>query len=504
MQTQLSVSVSVTEAALLTGKSERWIRSLSKDAIHAVDTVVGRGGNAGLAYRIPLEALPADAQLKYYAKEAAQGGLADGTADILAYRERYGDDGLRELLERQQAVMTIKGIRAAGGVKVRSQIEALAEQLDVSARTIYRWETLYETEGVKGLMRKGRSDKGESRAMCLEARRHVWEMYLTPQRRTGEGALANLREYAANMGAGACENCPYREGSSNRDALLGTDDIQHFPVCDQAGGGIIAPESRYSINRAIAQLTDEEKTYMRRGRKAWEAEHMYKITRKKPDLINLCWFGDHHQMDAWFADADGKPVRPWLTLWYDIGTGYPVGKALVLTPNSQSIAESHVRAVADKSSSPVWGAPVYVYTDNGRDYRAERFEGGSIVEYSLGDLNDGVGKKTIYQMLGVSVVHAKAYHGWAKPVERWFRTLEDRYMREYNTYCGNCPENRPENFDKTLKAITERGELPTMDDLFDALNNKIIPAYINTPHDGYGGETPAERYARLPRARDEH
>lgn len=110
---------------------------------------------------------------------------------------------------------------------------------------------------------------------------------------------------------------------------------------------------------------------------------------------------------------------------------------------------------------------------------------------------------SVMQTLRIKVVHAQAYHGWAKPVERFFRTLEERYCRQLKGYCGGRPEDRAENFDKSLKHWTEKGELMTLDEFADTFANQILPAYHAHPHSGYGGETPAARYARLPKARSE-
>ena len=88
-------------------------------------------------------------------------------------------------------------------------------------------------------------------------------------------------------------------------------------------------------------------------------------------------------------------------------------------------------------------------------------------------------------------------------MERFFRTLEERYCRQLRGYCGGKPGDRPENFDRALRYWTEKGELMSMDEFVDVFQNEILPAYHSHPHGGYGSETPANRYARLPKARSE-
>jgi putative transposase len=494
--------------------TERAVRKhIESSALPAEKQPTGRGGNSGISYRIPVAALPPEAQLVYY-QEAGKSQAGDRVmdADLVTYREKYGPKALDELLRAQRMVLIAKGIRESAEGQVQKRLDALASENGTTMRTLYRWEKQFAESGLKGLMKKERKDAGQPRTMCLEARRYMWEQYLGPNRRTQEQLLRMARDKAEIEGAKACANCPFREGSQAR-AAMDAETLEHYPACDCAGEGMIPPSNRTSVNRIIEQLTPAEKAYMRQGRKVWEAAFMFKNQREKPNQVNLCWFGDHHQFDCFVVDTKGRAIRPWVTLWYDIGSGEPVGYCLSECPNSQTIMEAFTRAVAEKRNSPICGLPVYVYTDNGKDYRAERFEGGKFIEISLGDLNekvrmatmgaDGVGTESIYSLFDVQVVHAKEYHGWAKPVERWFRTLEDRFIREIPGYCGNSPKSRPENFDRTLKALLERGELLSMDELFARFRDEMIPMYNETAHEGYDGQTPAWRYANLPKARNE-
>ncbi len=509
----MQASVDVGTAASLMGVTERTIQKrVAASDLPALKERGAKGGGAGgELLRIPVDALPPEAQLKYF-EMAGKSDSAAMDADLVSYREKYGDKELTHLLTRRRLVLIAKGIRENNCGDVQKRMEALAKENNTTMRTIYRWEQAYAADGLKGIMKQPRKDAGEPRTMCLEARRYIWSEFLQPNRRTQETALRKTRDRADIEGPKACENCLFREGSAAR-AQLSADDLPHFPACDQAGNGLIVPPNRSSVSRVIAQLTPAEKAYLREGRKKWEADFMFKNKRTKPEEVNLCWFGDHHQFDCFALNQKGKPVRPWLTAWYDIGSGQMVGHVISECPNSQTIMEAFTRAVAQKRSSNVCGLPVYVYTDNGKDYRCERFEGGRFTEVNLGDLNekvrmssmgaDGIGTESIYSLFDVQTIHAKEYHGWAKPVERWFLTLEHRFIRELPGYCGGKPSERPENFDRTLQRLTERGELLTMDELYEKFTREMLPMYNESPHDGYGGQTPAWRYANLPKARND-
>ena len=506
-------TVDVKTAAELMGISEQAIRKqIANSSLPAQHVKCKRGGMDGEKLLIPVEALPPAAQLKWFEMLGRESGMTAMDADLVSYCELNGEDALEELLKARRMVTIAKGIRETCVSGMQKKLEALAKDNGTTLRTLYRLEKRFEESGLQGLMRKPRRDAGDPRSMCGEAKRRIWEMYLQPNRRTQETVLRLMLDQAKIEDKAACDNCRFRDGSAAR-AELTIDDIDHFPVCGQAGDGMIVPPNRSSVSRVIAQLTDAEKTYLRVGRKKWEADYMYKAKRTKPEQVNLCWFGDHHQMDLFVVNSQGKPIRPWLTGWYDIGSGRLVGRVLSECPNGQTIAEAFMRAVARKKNTDICGLPVYVYTDNGKDYRAERFEGGKFVDISLGDMNEtvrmstmggnGIGVESMYSLFDVQTVHAKEYHGWAKPIERWFWTLEHRFIKELPGYCGSNPSERPENFGRTLQRLLERGELLSMDELQDRLLNEILPMYDASPNEGYGGMTPADLYRTLPKARTE-
>lgn len=493
--------ISVELAARLLGRTPRLLRQKIADGEVEAERVSGVvGGDGGIVYRVPLDALPYEAQILYYSGMSEQAHAE--AADLVGYKARYGEEALGELLKQQQAVLAAEGLRKAGGRGVQAELARLAEEYGTTLRTLYRWEKGYAAQGLNGLMRKGRSDAGMPRTMCLESRRQVIAEYLTPERRAQDTILRHVRQRARELGPGACEHCPYRRGSDNRDALVGTGELKHYPECDRAGQGILVPDNRSAINRVIASLSPEEKTYMRVGRKAWEAAHMVKATREKPKAVNEVWFGDHGQFDVFCIDHDGHVVRPWLTGWYDAGSGCLVGWTISTNPNSRTITQAFVRAAARKEGNHFRGVPKMVYVDNGKDYRCEALEGGTIRTRELGQLDRDIGSNPLYEALQVQVLHAKAYHGWVKPIERFWRTIWEGYCRELPGYCGGSPDKRPENFERTLQKLALSGQLLTLDELAYQFQNVILPAYHNEPHSGYEGRKPIDLYDLLPRARD--
>jgi len=95
-----------------------------------------------------------------------------------------------------------------------------------------------------------------------------------------------------------------------------------------------------------------------------------------------------------------------------------------------------------------------------------------------------------YAALEIKHTHALPLHPQSKPVERFFRTVCDRFSRLWATYCGNSPENRPDGVEKRRDA----GEGPDLAEFIKAFGAWVEDDYNHRPHTGQGmdGKTPAE------------
>ena len=229
---------------------------------------------------------------------------------------------------------------------------------------------------------------------------------------------------------------------------------------------------------------------------------MQKTKRIKPTMVNEVWFGDHHKLDLFVLDEQGNLVRPWMTAWMDACSRRFVGWELTLEPNSDTVADSFCRAAVYTKGSDVSGLPCAIYIDNGKDYRSQRFEGDRIVESDLGTLNaEFCEQDGLLRAMGVAVHHALPYRGWSKDVERAFGTLED-FVRECPGWCGDSPEERPEDNGRILRKLNERGELMTFETFAECFAEQLLPKYDNhiSAEDGL---SPAQRYAQAEKARSD-
>lgn len=489
-------------AASLRGVSERSIRQQIETGKISASEVTGiQGGASGSAYAIKLSEILESATLEnrmvwYESQSMLEANVT--SADLATYQAASGDQGILRLAEREKAVFALDGI-LNGSVRGRgAEIEALAARIGVSSRTLRRWHTAYKDGGLAAIMEKTeRRDKGKTRSMCQLAQDWV-EVRMCDNRKFPQTLILDrLREKEQELADGACDVCLYCEWSAARAALK-PEELVEYPMCQQAQGRMIIPANRYAVNRFVETLDKAQLMYARRGKRAWEAAYMQKTKRAKPTMINECWFGDHHKLDLFVEDENGRLVRPWMTAWMDACSGAFVGWELTLEPNSDTVADSFARAAVYTIGSEFYGLPKMIYIDNGKDYRSTRFEGDRIVETELGRLNADFCEKGMLQTLGVGVIHAKPYRGWSKNVERAFGTLE-RWIREFPGWCGDSPEQRPEDNGRILRKLQESGKLMTFETFARCFAEQVLPAYH--AFKGSDGLSPLEIYEQGNRAR---
>lgn len=494
-------------AATLLGISDRGLRKrIAKGQVAAQDVAGEKGGGlAGKSHALNLNEIlmqttPEQKMLWY----ESQSGLAAtvSAADLATYKAAFGEKGIAELAERQQAVMALDGILNSGEYGKRTAaIDELAKKNGVTSRTLRRWHAAYKTGGLAAIMDKvERKDKGKTRSMCQLAQDYI-EAQMGDNRKFPQTlVLERLRERAQELGENACDCCVYCDGSSARRALKPAQ-RDAYPICQMAEGHMVIPANRYAVNRVVAAIPDAQLTYARRGKRAWEAAYMQKTMRVKPDKVNEVWFGDHHKLDLFVLDENGNMVRPWLTAWMDACSRKFVGWELTLEPNSDTVADSFCRASVRTISSDVHGLPRAIYIDNGKDYRSQRFEGDRFVEDDLGLLNAEFSEKDgLLRTLGVAVHHALPYRGWAKDIERAFGTIED-FIREFPGWCGDSPEERPEDNGRILRRMKERGELMYFETFAKCFIEELLPKYEN--HIGEDGLSPNQRYHMAEKARSD-
>lgn len=274
--------------------------------------------------------------------------------------------------------------------KDRTDLAArIAASMGISTRTIFRWVQAWRDRNYKALCNTTRSDKGMSRTVSKEVQDTVKKLYLSKARYTALEVF--------NMAG---------------------------PLAESRGERL----SYSTVRRTIGTIPKATCAYYRETKKTFTDKFEVKIKRGKPDAINEFWCGDHHQLDIFVKNRNGKADRPWLTGWQDLCDMSITGYTLSFQGNALTIMQSFINGVAEKPEPdyPMCGVPQNVYVDNGKDYLSADFE-------AL--LND----------LGVDMTNALPYRGSSKPIERFFRTLESQCISKLPGYCGSNPQKRPDD-----------------------------------------------------------
>lgn len=490
--------LTTAEVATLTDQALMTVHRKIQRGEYSVVAAASPHGQGGKQYMVDITNLPESAQMRYIAQMEGV-----GEADIVSYQQRYGDIGISAVLARRNAVLECKIIERDGKGNITARKNALAARIGVTLRTIYRWRDAYDARGLAGLMDKTeQSNKGKPKSMCLFAQDFVKANLYSAAKHTNRSAYEKLRRLAAELDVHACSRCPHCDGSIARRELGLQGRAQEYELCDRPGEGLIIPESVSTLNRYAQTIPADELAYARYGNRYWEAKYMPKTQRTKPEKINECWFGDHHMFDLFVVDDDGRIVRPWMTAWSDAKSGAFVGWCITTNPNSTTIAETFVRAIAKSSFSPFYGVPAAIYIDNGKDYRSKRFEGDRETEHVIGRLNEQLSQTALLKVLGVNVIHAQPYKAWSKIIERLFGTLEGRYIRDLPGWCGGRPDQRPEHLTRAyLEKQAERGKLLTLAQFERVMREQIIPAYHAEHFDNE--QSPIEIYESGEKARND-
>lgn len=354
-----------------------------------------------------------------------------------------------------------------------------------SARTVRRKLAQFEREGIMGLTRKIRTDKGLSRALNTAAREFIWGAVLPKHASYGAYSTRDIfrlhdeerRWRADKAGKPLCpvERAHYARYVDPEGCLVPSAQL---------------PKASYkTFCRQVAQIPELVKAMARQGDEAYRNAEL--ISYRDLECIRPLQFVvmDHRVLDIFCLIPERgawKLGRPWLTAAIDMRTRKWLAWVVVETPSSASIA------TVLKTTFLEWGLPESCYWDNGRDFRALRFEGRRERSRSVEAIKGLPEKWTgVLETVGVRVHHALVRNARAKLVEPAFNAISnlDRTLPEY---VGNKPGARPERFDKMLQeheawVAGKRDSTPfrTLDQISD-LYSKALEDLNERPHTGEG------------------
>lgn len=420
--------LTVPEVMKQTGEAERTVRWKVQTKVYTGRyEEKGRGGFGGQSLKILLSSLP----------PAAQVAILEDRGVLIARRGDHWekvsavkrDEAIRRL-EILTAFEAYEKVNCKGRTKARQEFCAIWNEKNpsqkVSERTLKNWERAKREFGRMGLV-PDYGKRAEKNQISPEAWDYFRQLYLQQQKRSVADCYRDLLSIAADY--------EWRIPSLRR------------------------------VQQMAKEIPNAVIVYQREGPDAFLNTCQSSIKRDWSGVpANTCWMGDHHRLDLFVKNANGRGVtRPWLTAWMDARSWKIVGWQLCWTPSGESILTSFRQGALE----PTIGLPQEIYIDNGKDYASKEFAGTG---YRTRKSNEGDIKiKTTLETLGVGVTFAIPGNARAKTIERFFGTLSKQFAKRFVTYCGSDNKERPEQ----LSLILKTGLVPTMEDIRQKLGEYI-------------------------------
>lgn len=426
------------------------------------------------AWAIPLDALAASAQARYWHEQFTTAGLtadpfSGGTSLTLEEREEHWKR--YELATEKcqgrarkafQAVETFNGLLRHGHKKMDAYA-AIKAEFGVSRSTLNEWQ-----EALEGL------EQGDWLPALVpdlsgrtNARRADWP---------GPSWLFFLRDAST---PGRPLKTAYKRTEREAEA--------------QGWGKL---PSFQTARRDFANLDAAAVAYLREGETA--LKRLSPTVRRDYTAFALHdqWTMDGRRMDLMVRDSKGefgpkgRTFRLWLYAVMDMRSRYLVGYAIGANLNADLVRD----ALMDAFKKTQRIIPKCVQVDNGMEAAAKEITGGAPWRLRGKVKEDEI--IGLLPFLGVEVSWATPAHGQTKPIERLFGTLArmcETRPEFKGAYCGNTPEARPEEWDVDKAAAIDQVRF---------LFAEELGAYQRAPHrgDGMDGKSPMQMYTELMKA----
>lgn len=158
------------------------------------------------------------------------------------------------------------------------ELRSVSEGSDVSFRTLQRWVAAFKREGLTGLVRKGRINSGERRAVTPRLCEVIEGLALEKPRLPLTSVHRQVKQFAHLVG----EPAP----------------------------------SYWVVRDVVLSLPNHLRTLAQQGNRGFCG--LYEIVhRREASEPNALWQADHAQLDILLLREDGSAGRPWLTAVID-------------------------------------------------------------------------------------------------------------------------------------------------------------------------------------------
>jgi len=207
-------------------------------------------------------------------------------------------------------------------------LRPLALAAGLPFRTAQRWVSLYQREGLAGLVRKSRRDRAAARVVSPKVREAIEGLALERPRLPIRALYRRIREFAEAVGE---------------------------------------PGPSYStVYRLVRDLPAALLTLAHEGGKAY-SEAFDLVHWREARGPNAIWQVDHCLLDIPLLREDGSVAKPWLTIVIDDSSRAVAGYYLAFDPASTLRTSLAIRQGIWRKDDPHWpvcGIPEVLYTDN--------------------------------------------------------------------------------------------------------------------------------------------
>jgi putative transposase len=258
-----------------------------------------------------------------------------------------------ESIELQQRIEVIQQVMAVRGTERYGKVQRqAAKKLGMSVRSLRRLMRGWQQQGIAGLTRQLRSDRGTSKQS------EDWQSFIVKTYREGNRGSRRMSRAQVALRVRA------------RAQELG---VENYP-------------KRTTVYSMLQGQIEKQQAKRSLG---WRGDRLLITTREGIELAiewsNQVWQCDHTKIDVLVVDQSGEVLgRPWLTLVVDTYSRCIMGLQLGFdAPSAQVVGLALRHAILPKQYpaayelQQVWdsyGLPQYLYTDGGKDFRSQHLE----------------------------------------------------------------------------------------------------------------------------------
>lgn len=471
----MDVKLTPEECANLRGCTARYIRRLCQQGKLDCHEVKGNKGQGGVSYEIPLISL-SDKEIKRYLrkqeqeeKKANPDPEPEENQIINLEYERLSAEERQELNMKNKILDDWLNYRCQEKTKGKTLAEIDEDyvnfiriqypKLQISVRSIQRWDKTRRTRGETGLV-DSRGKHGKHKSKMTQVIADIFEFYYLDESRKSVAMCMKLTELEIKK--------------------LAKEDPTLQPLLDNF------PALRTFERWVAEKIPYPVVQYFCYGSKACKDKCLPYIHRNYEDLYsNDVWVCDNHTFDV-IIQKDEKPLRVYLTGFLDIRSRKMVGYYVTLNPSSDATLYALRRGIER------YGIPKRILADNGREFLTFDIGGRGFRKHSKASELDPA---NIMERLGIDFHTALVRNARAKIIERTFLTVKEEFSKLFIAYTGGNTQERPERLKYIGKDLTKQVILED----FETFVKQYIEGYYNQRENtgiGMHGMTPNEVYKK--------